>query len=101
MHNPEIICAILKDVEGLAPKPVLEKDSCRLRNNMSGQPVMTNRSTLRLVLITFFLEETYFYLFHLQLVDLLSSRVFLAEQFRQKHFSYRVHTCTCKSDHLP
>ena len=84
MHIPEIICAILKEVKGLEPEPVLEKDSFRLRNNISGQPVLTNRSTLRLVLITFKILRGNLllsgncskYLFHLQLVDLLSSRAF-------------------------
>ena len=104
MHIPEIICAILKEVEGLAPEPVLEKDSFHLRNNISGQPVLTDRKhpTFRsnndiLLRGNLLLSgKCGKYLFHLQLVDLLSTRTFLAEHFRRKNFSYRVH----RSDHF-
>ena len=37
-----MVCAILKELEGLAMEPVLENDSLRLWNSQSGHPVLTN-----------------------------------------------------------
>ena len=42
MHILEMVCAILKQREGLASRPVLENDSFSLRNEQSAPPVLTN-----------------------------------------------------------
>ena len=42
MHILEKVCAILKELEGLASEPILENGALNLQNNQSAQLVLTN-----------------------------------------------------------